>query len=339
MRLCNSFNNLSKNLNIHLMKLTKNILMEGIFSVETPDTSGEVLNVEGADISDLQTGKAPLNTEHINPEDAEEVRKDEKNKGFEGFNSIIGRVVNAKKIFSQDDCGSDRERAAWSEFKKPMIYGAVEIWDGPDAHDNARAAAAIARMFSKSQEGPQLGLSVEGATIKREGNQLKRTVIRKMALTMKPANKAATVDIVSDSSAPRVSKSVSALAYEGGQEPLRKSISMTSMHIDVPVIPKDFGLSDALASLRKALTAGTPSAAPSSLSGGEALQGESQLAKLVKLFGNKPPSRGLLKAKVPGISDEMCAKVESYFKKRELSKNMKLTETAYAEMLGKNYKK
>lgn len=334
------------------MKLNKNLILEGIFSVETPDTSGEVLSVEGADISDLQTGKATLNTEHINPEDAdnEEMHKAADKKTdtdeFKGFNAIVGRVVNAKKIFTQDDCKSDREMAAWREFRKPMIYGSVEIWDGPDAHDNARAAASIARMFSKSQEGPQLGLSVEGATLDRQGNYLKKTVIRKMALTMKPANKAATVDIVADTSAPQVSKSMSKTTNVGGLEPLRKSVSMQHMSTVIPNQINDFGISSALSNLRKALEAGSPSAAPSSLSGGSALQkeslgkqlsragGMSQLDKLIMLVGKKSPSKALIKTLVPGASDADAAKIELAIKKRMHESNVDLAKRLYDEMFG-----
>jgi len=333
------------------MKLSKNLILEGIFSVETPDTSGEVLSVEGADISDLQSGKATLNTEHINPEDAEDEemhKRDGQTKDdFKGFNAVVGRVVNAKKIFSPDDCKSDRELTAWNEFRKPMIYGSVEIWDGPEAHDNARAAASIARMFSKSQEGPQLGLSVEGATLERQGNFLKKTVIRKMALTMKPANKAATVDIVADTSAPQVSKSMSKATYAGGLEPLRKSVSMQHINTVMPNVINDFGLRDALSNLRKALEAGSPSAAPGALSGGSALQKESfskpmarsgkmpQLDKLIKLMGKKSPSKDLIKTLVPGVTDEDAGKIESAIRKRMHEGNVDLTKRLYDEMTGK----
>jgi len=313
--------------------LKKNILLEGIFSCESPDTSGEVLSVAGADISDLQTGQATLNTEHINPEDADNAEMHKNTEGFQGFNSIVGRVVNAKKIFSDKDCQSDRELLAWRKMRKPMIYGTVEIWDGPDAHDNARAAASIARMFNKQKEGPQLGLSVEGSTLDREGNILKRTVIRKMALTMKPAFREARVDIVEDS-APQVAKSMSKPTIEGGFEPLRKSVAMQHLAVITTEIPKDFGLSKALDNLKKALTAGTPVAAPNALSGGEALQKESQLAKLLKLVGKKSPSVALIKTLVPGISNDDAAKVELAIKKKKHGDNIELANRLYSEIFG-----
>lgn len=317
------------------MNLRKNLTLEGIFSVETPDTSGEVLDVKGADISDLESGKAPLNTEHINPEDAEKSELHKENGEFKGFNAIIGRVVNAKKLFSENDCKSENELNAWNNFRKPMIYGTVEIWDGPDAHDNARAAASIARMFNKSQEGPQLGLSVEGSTIKRDGNLLKQTVIRRMALTMKPANKAATIDIVSDSSLPKVSKSAISKTNDGGIEPLRKSVSMQNISVFDPMVINDFGLSKALANLKKTLSAGMTNSAPGSLTGGSALQKESQLAKLVKLVGKKLPSRDEIKKAIPGISEEDAEKVEKAFRKKNLRKNEEMMQEIYSKMVNK----
>jgi len=341
LRFINKIRYLSQNLNIIIMnKLQKNLVLEGPFSVETPDTSGEVLKIEGADISELQTGKSHLNTEHISPTDADknEVHKD--HDGYRGFQSIIGRVVNAKKIFSDKDCATDRELKAWNEFRKPMIYGQVEIYDGENAHENAKAAAALVRMFNNISNGPRFGLSVEGSTIEREGNLLKRTVIRSMAGTLKPANRAATVDIVADSSAPQVTKSMSAKTYEGGHEPLRKSVSMQYISVVPTVdIPNDFGLSQALVSLRKALTAGMTNSSPGSLTGGAALQKESQLAKLVKLVGPKLPSRDSIKKAIPGISDEDAKRIEAYFKKKSLKKNTEVAESVFEEMIGKYYKK
>ena len=321
--------------------LKKNVILAGIFSVETPDTAGEVLSVEGADISDLQTGKAALNTEHINPEDAE---KSETPTNYKGFQSIVGRVVNAKKIFSDQDCSDDGELRAWKEYQKPLIYGSVEIWDGPDATDNARAAASIARMFAKAKGGPQLGLSVEGATLKRDGNLLKQTVIRKMALTMKPANKSATIDIVKDTSAPEVAKSMTKTA-QGEFETLHKSVAMQNMYcisepLQVSIVQETMQekLFNALQTLRKTLTAGGTNAAPGSLTGGSALQSESHLGKLAKMIGNKRITRDEIKKACPGISDEDADTVEKALKARNLKKSIDFTQNLYEEMTGKSRK-
>src|ERR1700677_2322623 len=170
-----------------MSKLAKNLILEGPLSAECPDTSGEVLDVAGADISDLQTGRAPVNTEHINPEDIK------KEADGDGFQAIVGRVISAKKIYGEADCESPDELKAYKDLRVPMIWGKIEIFDGPKAHDNARAAASIIKNYDEAGVKQLIGYSVEGNTLKREGNILRETVIKRIALTAKPANKAAVV--------------------------------------------------------------------------------------------------------------------------------------------------
>ena len=137
------------------------------------DTQGEVLSIEGADISDLVAGKGRLNDNH--------------GKGF--FNSI-GRVTYAKKIFKLEDCSNDRERYYWEKVKAPFIYARGYLYDDDD-HPNARAAAAILRNIHKSDSPLQLKASVEGGVIARgisDPSLLARTKIHSIALTFTPAN-------------------------------------------------------------------------------------------------------------------------------------------------------
>ena len=320
------------------MNLLKNVILSGVFSIQSPDTSGEVLDVAGADIDQLPG--AVLNTEHINPPDAEKSSTPE---DFKGFQSIVGKVLNAKKIFSKNDCSNDLELTAWNKFQRPMIYGSVEIFDGEDAHPNARAAASLARMFNKSTDGQKLGLSVEGATLKREGHVLKRTLIRNMALTMRPCNKAATIDIVKDTADQSVHKSLNIKTVSDAYEPLQKSIALESMQFTVQyeqnvVIDATTQLFNAVNNLRKTLTAGGGNAAPGSLTNGSALQPEhqsSQLTKLVKLIGRKPVNRGDIKKAIPEMSDEDCDKVLKAFKAQSFQKNLDLVKNLYEEMTGK----
>jgi hypothetical protein len=313
--------------------LRKNLIMEGPFSVETPDTSGEVLMVEGADISSLQSGSALVNTDHINVADAE---KSDVGDNFKGFQTIIGRVINAKKIFSEKDCDSDRQLESWNKFKKPMIYGSLEIYDDDDAHPNSRAAASLIKMFGKVTDGPKFGVSVEGATTKREGNILKATVIRDLAGTLKPANKAATVDLVEDTNAPNVNKSMTKITA-GEFEPLHKSVAIEHMFylsesLEVTVEEK---LSNALKDLRKALTAGGGNAAPSTLTNGAALQSTSHLGQLAKMIGKKRITRDEIKKACPGISDEDADTVEKALKARNLKKSIDFAQNLYEKMTGK----
>lgn len=270
--------------------LNKNLVLEGIFASEVPDSSGEVLNVSGADIDELKSGKALVNTEHVSAKDLDKASTPD---DFKGFQTIIGRVLNAKKIFDENDCQNKRELTAWHKIQKPLIYGQIEIWDGPDAHDNAKAAASIARMLHNANTDYKLGLSVEGQTLKREGNLLKETVIRCIAATLRPCNRTATVDIVKDDSTPSAPTSVmKKAATSGGFEPLFKSVDVNSFNVSYLVDPKQ-AMMDAYTQLKKALTAGVGNAAPSSLTGGEALKSLSK--KIVKAFNKKPTKKDLKK--------------------------------------------
>lgn len=146
------------------------------------DTQGEMLSVEGADISELLAGRGRLNDNH--------------GKGF--FNSI-GRITEAKKIFKSEDCEDDRQRYYWEKVKAPYIYVKGELYDDED-HPNARAAAAILRNIHKSDAPLQLKASVEGGVLARgiaDNTLLARTKIHSVALTFTPANNNTLVEPIS----------------------------------------------------------------------------------------------------------------------------------------------
>lgn len=146
------------------------------------DTQGEMLSIEGADISELEAGKGRLNDNH--------------GKGF--FNSI-GRITGAKKIFKSEDCENDRQRYYWDKVKAPFIFVKGYLYDDED-HPNAKAAAAILRNIHKADTPLQLKASVEGGVIARgisDSSLLARTKIHSVAVTFTPANNATLVEPVS----------------------------------------------------------------------------------------------------------------------------------------------
>jgi len=151
----------------------KPLEIDMIAGCQLRDTQGEMLSVDGADISDLQAGRGRLNDNH--------------GKGF--FNSI-GRITEAKKILKEEDCVSERHKYYWNKIKAPFIYAAGYLYDDED-HPNARAAAAILRNIHKSDAPLQLKASVEGGVIARgisDTSLLARTKIHSIALTFTPAN-------------------------------------------------------------------------------------------------------------------------------------------------------
>ena len=137
------------------------------------DTQGEMLSVEGADISELQAGRGRLNDNH-----------------GKGFFNAIGRVTGAKKIFKREDCENERQEYYWDKVKAPFIYVKGYLFDDED-HPNARAAAAILRNIHKTDTPLQLKASVEGGVLARgiaDNTLLARTKIHSVALTFTPAN-------------------------------------------------------------------------------------------------------------------------------------------------------
>jgi DNA-directed RNA polymerase subunit RPC12/RpoP len=146
------------------------------------DTQGEMLSIEGADISDLESGRGRLNDNH-----------------GKGFFNCIGRITSAKKIFKLEDCEDDRQRYYWEKVKAPFIYVRGYLYDDED-HPNARAAAAILRNIHKTDSPLQLKASVEGGVIARgisDPSLLARTKIHSVALTFTPANNNTLVEPIS----------------------------------------------------------------------------------------------------------------------------------------------
>lgn len=145
------------------------------------DIQGEMLSVEGADISELENGNGRWNDNH-----------------GAGFFNSLGYITEVKKIFKKEDCENSRHEYYWEKVKAPFIYCAGYLYDDDD-HPNARAAAAIIRNVHKHDIPLKMKASVEGGVIARgdkDPNHLARTKIHSVALTFTPANQATLVEPV-----------------------------------------------------------------------------------------------------------------------------------------------
>jgi len=158
-------------------------ILDGVLASEAIDKSGEVMDIEGCDITEFDEGKGLLNYEH----------KDT------GPQDVIGKILYAKKIFSAKDCTNDRQRKYWDDLKLPMIYGIVRLADG-SGHPGAIAAAARIRDDIKHDEPSRWGFSIEGTTIKRDTKtgRLLVTIAKRCALTFKPCNESAATGLIYD---------------------------------------------------------------------------------------------------------------------------------------------
>lgn len=281
------------------------MIIDGIAASEAIDTSGEILDVEGADISDLENGYGVINYEH----------RGDKDNGASA-NDIIGAVTFAKKIFSKDDAETDREKMYWEKIKLPFVYIKAELFND-EGHPGAIAAAALIRYYNRRKLPVLARFSVEGSTLEREGNTLKRTLARRVALTIKPANRSCYSGVISDSEQPEEVSKDTLKELARHEDPLYTKLGGHDDELGVIADDPVELTKTALENLKeynelsKAISAGGYNAAPTSLSGGSALQCEEvsgtvkncALAAVRDFRGKKGNFKQFLKMRLPEVSD------------------------------------
>jgi hypothetical protein len=155
------------------------LYIDGIAATETRDVQGELLKLDGADISELLAGRGRFNDNHQT-----------------SFYNQIGHITEAKKIFKEEDCENDRQKYFWEKQKAPYLYVKGYLFSDTE-HPNAKAAAAILRNIHKNDTPLKLKSSVEGGTLARSVSDptiLARTKIHSVALTFTPANHATLIE-------------------------------------------------------------------------------------------------------------------------------------------------
>lgn len=162
--------------------MSKGTLIHGIGASEHLDSSGERISIEGLDISSLERGEGVLNYEHKN----------------ENASHIVGKVILAKKVFSEKDCKTEQELYFWNKSKAPFLYIVGELFDSV-GHQQAQEIAAMLRYDSlKRKEDPKnknvVNFSVEGAKLDKKGNEIVKAIARKVSITIVPCNKAAVAE-------------------------------------------------------------------------------------------------------------------------------------------------
>lgn len=231
---------------------------DGILGSQLRDTQGEILDIKGCDISELEAGRGYVNDGHSNK-----------------LPDILGRITRAKKVFGPEDCETERERFYWNKIKAPFIFGEGILFDDEGEHRSAKAAAAILRHQHKHDPALVLKASVEGGIIERgdkDERLLKRTKLKGVAFTYSPANNATLIQGLD------LKKSSS---WEA-DEPLIKSL----IPLAQTNVPSFIEVADAIsevkirrniekiAELTKALTAGYGGGSPTEATGGQVLQSE-----------------------------------------------------------------
>ncbi len=151
--------------------------IDGILASEHLDSSGESLSVSGCDLSSIHRGEGIVNFEHKS----------------ESPLQCLGKILSAKKIFSEKDAENDRELYYWNKCKCPFIYILCELFD-------SEVGNHVASMFKYSADHPNtgnvLGFSIEGAKLKKEGMNIVGSIARKATLTAAPCNKSCIAEMV-----------------------------------------------------------------------------------------------------------------------------------------------
>lgn len=153
--------------------------INGIAASQHLDSSGEILMIDGLDISSLEAGHGTFNWEHKN----------------DNSSQTVGKVLKAKKIFSEEDCEDETQLHFWGICKTPFLYVMGELFDGV-GHEQAKEAAAMLRYDAQKRTENSdyknvISFSIEGGKIEKRGNEITRSIARKVTLTISACNKMA----------------------------------------------------------------------------------------------------------------------------------------------------
>jgi hypothetical protein len=273
--------------------------IHGIASNGAIDSSGETIDVSGIDITDLVEGRGILNFEHE-----------------KGAEDIIGAVTYAKKILKESDAQTSAEKKFWKISEGPYVYIIAELFDDEE-HHGAIACAAMVRYYARKSEKMLVGFSIEGQTLERDGNELKRTVGRKVAFTLRPCNKACISEMLDDA---ELKDSVK--KFEQDSPTHNKTIEVDELVFDDSVQE----LRHSVQQLNKTLTAGGYNVAPSQLTGGSALAVEdrtfkNKLKSVVRDWPRTRPLKEWMKAQMPEVSDEFLQHFDNISQDYSLKKS------------------
>lgn len=157
-----------------MSEYTRGTFIHGIAASEHLDSSGERILISGMDISSLDK-EGVFNFEHQSKETSH----------------IVGKVLEAKKIFNESDCENDNHRHFWNKIRMPFIYVAGELFDGV-GHKAAQDVAAMLKYdktISDENVRKTVNFSIEGSKLQTDGGIVKKCIARKVSITILPCNK------------------------------------------------------------------------------------------------------------------------------------------------------
>lgn len=150
-------------------------LIDGIAASQHLDSSGERIMIEGIDISSLDKDGV-FNFEHDSKQ----------------ASSIVGKIIEAKKILKEGDCENERHKYYWDKIRMPYLYVAGELFDAV-GHQAAKDVAAMLMYDKTSKKNKEtknlVNFSIEGQRLDKKGSEITKCIARKVSVTITPCNK------------------------------------------------------------------------------------------------------------------------------------------------------
>lgn len=179
----------------------------GIGATEDIDSSGEVIEIKGVDISSI-TRDGKIHFEHKN----------------ENSTQVIGKLVDCKKIMKESDCEHELHKKYWEKARKrPYIYVVGVLFDKM-SHQGAQDALAQLKFDQAIDDKKTNGMgwwSIEGSRLGKEGNKIKKCIARDWAFTHRPCNKSCIAELLTDEQA---DKHVPSIAKKKVEDSMKKSL-------------------------------------------------------------------------------------------------------------------
>lgn len=169
--------------------------IHGIGSTNHIDSSGERVRLEGIDISSLTVNGA-INYEHK----------------AESTNQIIGKIIEAKKIYKDSDCENESHTYFFKKAEGPYLYIKAILFDKFN-HSGAMDAVAMMQFDKANQKNKEegvhqmVGFSIEGSKLEVKNGTVEKCIARKISFTSWPCNKMCVAEIYepSDSDSKKIS--------------------------------------------------------------------------------------------------------------------------------------
>jgi len=301
-------------------------LIHGIAASEHLDSSGERISIRGLDVSSLERDGI-FNHEHKN----------------EVPDQIVGKILKAKKIFSEEDCETPEELYFWHKSQAPYVYVMGELFDGV-GHKGAQEIAAMLKYDHIARQQNRSGLnvvnfSIEGSKLSKEGQEITRALARKVTITTAACNKVAVAELYDPA---KFSKKESILDFTKSEnlgvgmskENVRELKLPTAQNVAKP----NKNLSSTMSSyngVKKTITADSGLTAPSAKMGGAALVPES-IEKDIKKLPNFEKFLKFIQSKYPNMSKNEAEAMAKYFTARAMIKAEEALEKMAQQDLDKS---